>query len=181
MTTFLLIKNPDHHAIVNDDADFIVGRVYPLNGRLGPYRVTADIGPMDQTREAGTVQSLDEAIPAFLAFYEKYPVRWERFLTDEYWKNTLNAFLQVKRDQHGDWLAYRDHYPLLQAGEPARFGTCADAQRVADAHELDFYPNAKVIDDGYSWQPDPEIDWRSIPYRVEEREAWQRRWSTFLP
>jgi hypothetical protein len=31
--TFLLLKNHDHYAIVNDDADFIVGRVYPLNGR----------------------------------------------------------------------------------------------------------------------------------------------------
>jgi hypothetical protein len=26
-------------------------------------------------------------------------------------------------------------------------------------------PNA--IDDGFSWQPDPEIDWRSIPHIVE--------------
>jgi len=38
--------------------------------------------------------------------------------------------------------------------------------RVADAHELDFYPNAEVVDDGYSWLPDPEIDWRSIPYAL---------------
>jgi hypothetical protein len=46
MTTFLLLKNHDHYAIVNDHADFIVGRVYPLNGQQGPYKVTADVGPL---------------------------------------------------------------------------------------------------------------------------------------
>jgi hypothetical protein len=30
---YLLLKNYDHYAIVNDDADFIVGRVCPLDGR----------------------------------------------------------------------------------------------------------------------------------------------------
>jgi hypothetical protein len=47
--------------------------------------------------------------------------------------------------------------------------------------ELDLYPNAKVLDDGYSWLPDPEIDWRSVPHRVEERENLQRSASGFLP
>jgi hypothetical protein len=36
-------------------------------------------------------------------------------------------------------------------------------------HELDTFPNARIIDDGLSWLPDPEIDWRSVPHRVEER------------
>jgi hypothetical protein len=79
MTTFLLLKNYDHYAIVNDDADFIAGRIYPLNGRQGPYRVTADVGPLDrETTEAGIVKSLDDAIPAFLTDYERNPVRWQR-------------------------------------------------------------------------------------------------------
>jgi hypothetical protein len=57
--TFLLLKNYDHCTIVNDDADFRVGRVYPLNGRYGPYRVHASVGPLDRkTREAGIVKSL---------------------------------------------------------------------------------------------------------------------------
>jgi hypothetical protein len=181
MTTFLLLRHHDHYAIVNDDADFIVGRVFPLNGGLSPFRVIADIGPLtDQTCEAGIVQSLDEAIPAFLAYYEKYPVRWERLDINEHWKNTLNVFLRVKRDQQGDWLAYRDNYPLLRAGKPARFATWVDAQRVADAHELDLYPNAKAIDDGFSWLPDPQIDWRSVPHRVEERANWLSA-SSLLP
>jgi hypothetical protein len=45
----------------------------------------------------------------------------------------------------------------------------------------DQYPNAKAIDDGLSWQPDPEIDWRSIPHRVEERANWQKSASSLLP
>ena len=179
--TFVLLKNYGHYVIVNDDADFIVGSVFPINGRQGPYRIWADVGPLDrETTEAGVVGSLDDAIPTFLAYFERYPVRWEWF-HDEFRKETLHVFLRVKQDQQGYWLAYRDDYPLLRDGKPARFATHTDAQRVADAHELDFYPNAKAIEDGLSWQPDPEIDWRSIPHRVEERENWQRSASGFLP
>jgi hypothetical protein len=79
------------------------------------------------------------------------------------------------------WLAYRDDYPLLRDGKPARFATVADAQRAADVHELDKFPSAKVIDDGYSWLPDPEIEERSLPHRVKEREKRQVGASGFLP
>jgi hypothetical protein len=76
--TFVLLKNYDHYVIVNDDADFIAGRVYPLNGREGPYRVTADVGPLGRTTwEAGIVSSLNDAVPPFLTYYEKYPLRWD--------------------------------------------------------------------------------------------------------
>ena len=181
MTTFLLLKNYDHYAIVNDDADFIAGRVYPLNGRQGPYRVRADVGPLDrETTEAGIVNSLNDAIPAFLIYYQKYPLRWDQ-VHNEYWKDTLHVLLRVKQDREGYWSAYRDDYPLLQNGETARFATHTEAQRAADAHELDLYPNATALDDGLSWQPNPEIDWRSIPHRVEERANWQRRASSLLP
>jgi hypothetical protein len=178
--TFVLLKNYDHYAIVNDDADFVAGSVHPLNGRQGPYRVRAHVGLDRETTEAGVVNSLDDAIPAFLAHYEKYPLRWD-WVHDEYWKETLYVFLRVKQDRQGYWSAYRDDYPLLRDGEPARFATSAEAQRAADAHERDQYPNAMIVDDGLSWQPDPEIDWRSIPHRVEARANWQRSAAGFLP
>ncbi len=181
MTTFLLLKHYDHYVIRNDDADFIVGRVYPLNGLRGPYKVTADVGPMGrETTDAGVVNSLDEAIPAFLAYYKKYPLRWD-WVHNEYWKTTLFVILRVAQDREGHWSAYRDDYPLLRDGKLARFTTSAEAQRAADTHELDLYPNAKVIDDGFLWQPDPEIDWRSVPHIVEERANWQRNASSMLP
>ena len=130
--------------------------------------MTADVGPLGrETTEAGVVNSLEDAIPVFLAYYERNPVRWQRLDTGEYWKDTLNVFLQVVQDEQGDWLAYRDNYPLLQNGNPARFATYVDAQRAADAHELDLFPNALPIDDGLSWLPEPEIDWRSVPHLVE--------------
>jgi hypothetical protein len=182
--TFVLLKDYDHYVIVNDDADFIVGSVHPLNGRQGPYRVRAHVGIKDrETTEAGVVNSLNDAIPAFLAHYEKYPLRWDRVhnVHNGYLKETLHVLLRVEQDQKGYWLAYRDDYPLLRDGKPACFATHANAQRAADAHELDLYPNAKAIDDGFSWQPDPEIDWRSIPHLVEERAKWQRSASKWLP
>jgi hypothetical protein len=43
------------------------------------------------------------------------------------------------------------------------------------------FPNAKVIDDGCSWLPDPEIEERSIPHRVEAHENWQVSASGLLP
>jgi hypothetical protein len=173
MTTFLLRERFDHYAIVNDDFDLIVGWVYPLNGKEGPYRVTADVSPF-RTFEAGTVNSLSDAILAFLAYYKKYPPRWERHGPREYCKDTLNVTLRVVQDEQGGWKVYRDDYPLLRDGNPERFGARADAQQVADAHELDGYPNAKEIADGLLWEPDPEFDWRSIPHRVEERANWRR-------
>jgi hypothetical protein len=73
-----------------------------------------------ETSEAGVVNSLNDAIPAFLAYYQKYPLRWDR-VHNSYWKTTLFVILRVEQDQQGDWLAYRDDYPLLQNGKPARF------------------------------------------------------------
>jgi hypothetical protein len=78
--------------------------------------------------------------------------------------------LRVEQDQQGHWLAYRDDYPMLEnLCAPARFKTCADAKRAADVHELELFPNAKAIDDGYSWLLNPELDWRSVPYLTEGR------------
>ena len=136
--------------------------------------MTADVGPLDrESTEAGIVKSLNDAIPAFVAYYERYPLRWDR-LHHLYYKFTLFVILRVEQDQQGHWLAYRDDYPMLRHGKPAHFATCTDAKRAADAHELDLYPNAKPIDDGLSWLPDPEIDWRSIPYLTEEDANWRR-------
>jgi hypothetical protein len=174
MTTFLLLKRYDHYVILNDDADFIVGRVYPLNGQQGPYKVIAGIGPSYQRNDVGTVKSLNDAIPTFIEHYNKHPVPWERESPALYWRHTMFVSLRVEQDQQGHWLAYREDYPLLEDTKPARFTTCAEAQRAADAHELDLFPDAEVIDDGYSWLPDPEVNWRSVPHHVEEHVNRQR-------
>ena len=174
--TFLLLKNYDHYAIVNDDADFNVGRVYPLGGQQGPYKVTSSIGPRHLRDAVGIVKSLEEAIPAFLDYYDKHPVPWEREKPALYWRHTMFVVLRVEQDQQGDWLAYRDDYPMLEnLCAPARFKTCADAKWAADAHELELFPNAKLIDDGYSWLPDPEI-----PYFAEHSANWLRECSNLI-
>ena len=168
--TFSLIKDYDHYTIRNDDAYFLVGCVYPLRDQQGPYRVTSSCGPGPGREEIGIVNTLEEAIPAFLYHYKKTPIPWERKKPALYWRHTMFVSLRVEQDQQGNWLAYRDDYPLLEnCAAPAQFKTCADAKRAADAHELDLFPNAKLIDDGYSWLPDPEI-----PYFAEESATWLR-------
>jgi hypothetical protein len=165
--TFVLLKNYDHYAIVNDDANFIVGRVHPFGGQ--PYRVTSRIGPSYQPDDIGVVKSLDDAIPTFIDYYEKNPVPWEPESSAFYSRYTMFVCLWIEQHEQGHWLAYRNDYPLLRDGQLAHFATHVDAQHAADTHELDGYPNAKAIDDGLSWQPDPEIGWCSIPHGVEER------------
>src|ERR1700692_1512529 len=97
--TFVLLKNYGHYVIVNDDADRIVGDVLPLNGWNGPYKVRAHVGPIyRETTEAGIVNSLDDAIPAFLAYYEKFPLLWDG-VNKTYWRDTLHAFLRVQQHQ----------------------------------------------------------------------------------
>jgi len=177
MTTFLLRERFDYYVIVNVDADFIVARIYPLGGQQGPYRVSSGVGP--PYSDIAIVKSLDDAIPTFIDYYKNNPVPWERENHALYRRHTMYVSLRVEQDRQGHWLAYRDDYPMLQDTLPAYFATCADAQRAADAHELDLFPNAKVIDDGYSWLPDPEIEERST-HRVEERANWERSASSLL-
>jgi hypothetical protein len=178
--TFFLFNQHLYHVIVNDDARLIVGRVYPLPGSPGLFQVTSCIGPDDKRDEVATVNSLNDVIPTFIDHYGRNPVPWERDGVALYSKHTLFVDLRVEQDQQSNWLAYRDDYPMLQDTKPAYFATCADAQRAADAHELDMFPNARVVEDGLSWLPDPEIDWRSVPYLAEERLAWQRSSSDLI-
>lgn len=174
---FLLYKKYDYYAILNVDARYIVARAYPLGDQQGPYRVRTGIGPSYQRNDVCIVKSLDDVIPTFIDHYEKNPVPWERESPALYRRHTMFVWLRVGQDQQGHWLAYRDDYPMLEDTKPAHFATCADAQRAADAHELDLFPNAKVIEDGLSWLPDPELDWRSVPYLAEEDADWRRSWS----
>jgi hypothetical protein len=178
--TFFLFNRYDHYAIVNDEARLIVGRAYPLHGPNGPYKVTSGIGPMDQRDQVGTVKSLNDVLRTFINYYERNPVPWEPDGPALYWKHTLFVDLRVEQDQQSNWLAYRDDYPMLQDTKPAHFATCADAQRAADVHELDLFPNAKIIGDGLSWLPDTEIDWRSVPHIAEDRANWQRSASDLI-
>lgn len=166
------IKYGDHYAILDDDADFIVGRVHPLD--QGGFRVSADLAPDWGDSVVGVVQTFGDAIPALIAYYKRNPPQWRREDAMRYAKFTQFAFLRVAQDETGNWLPNRDGYPMLRNGKPAIFATREEAQRAADAHLLDYYPNCEVVDDGLSWVADPEIDWRSCPHRVEARSKLQR-------
>jgi hypothetical protein len=174
---YVILKNYDHYAIVNDDADFIVGRVYPLDGQ--GFRISADLAPDWESGDVAVVQTIDEAIPALAAYYERNPPLW-KLNGSRYTRDTQFALLRVERGAKGNWIAYRDDYPMLCDRRLAVFSTCKEAQRAADAHLLDMYPNSKPLYDGLSWLPDPEIDWRSFPQRVEDRAHWQRMASRWL-
>jgi hypothetical protein len=178
---YLLLEN---FHILNEDANFIIGEVRSTNGREGPFRVFARVIPDDCGMiEVATVKSLGECVTALADYYEKNPPRWVRRSAGWYEKETLYSSLCVEQDQRGRWRVYRDDYPLLEyCCRPTTFFTCAEAQRAADAHQLDCYPNAAPpIDDGFSWLLDHELDWRSLPDVVEARALWKPLASLWRP
>jgi hypothetical protein len=162
---YVLLEN---FHILNEDANFIIGEVHSANGREGPFRVLARVIPDGCGMiEVACVNSFDECVTALADYYEKNPPRWVRKSAGWYEKETLYSSLRVELDQQGRWRVYRDDFPLLEYCRPATFFTFAEAQRIADAHLLDNYPNAEAIDDEFSWLLDPELNWRSLPDDVE--------------
>jgi hypothetical protein len=159
---YVLIWNYGHYAIVNDDANFIAGRVH-LDAQNKVFRVRAD----------DDCSSHVEAIPALADFYEKNPPKWKIELA--LWrKETQYGFLRVERDRGGHWRVFRDHYPMLRGAKPAEFRSHDEARSAADAHLLDLYPGHEPLNDGLSWQADPEVDWRSDPVYVRNRAVGER-------
>src|ERR1035441_9690567 len=147
MKYFLEPRGDDWFSIVNDDADCCVGYVDLRGAR---YHVQNDEG-----EEIAVVRSLDNAIPAIIAYYEKNPPRWKRESATRYSEETQFGSLRVEQDKPGQWVAYRDYdFPLVQNGNPAIFGTSEEAQRAADAHASDGYPNSETIYDGFAFLPD---------------------------
>jgi hypothetical protein len=122
--------------------------------------------------EIAVVGSLDDAIPAFTTYYEANPPRWERESATRYSKLTQFGPLRVEQDKPGQWVAYRNYdYPLLRNGQPAIFATFEEAQRTADAHASDGYPNSETIYDGFAFLPDAD-PWWSYPNRIAVRTRW---------
>ena len=181
---YLLQKcSDDEYDIINDDADFLVASIYALRpGEGGPgYRVQIWVSAKDDEPEF-VIKSIDEAIPAVAAYYEAHPPRWEpesdrspRYAEmgpcrARYIKQTQFGQLWVDQIESGQWVAYRmGHGLLIDRGKIAIFETCEEAQHAADAHLRDGYPNSETINDGFSWLPDPDIDWRACPYRTANR------------
>ena len=144
-------------AVTNDNSDCCVGYV-SLRG--GSYEISDE-----DSKVVSVVSSLDEAIPALVAYLEQNPPKmWEREGVNRYTKNTEYAVLRVEWEQAG-WLAFRDDCVLMQNGQSAVFATPEEAQRVADAHYREGYPNSEFVFDGFAWSsiPDP---WWSYPGRV---------------
>jgi hypothetical protein len=169
-------QGDDHFAIVNDDADCHVGYVALRGARYHVENV--------EDKEIAVVQSLDDAIPALATYYEENPPQWEPESESTTYGSNADALARcgprfIKETQFGPiwveqikserWVAYRNHHELLIDGNMAVFNTCDEAQRAADAHLSDGYPNSATINDGFSWRHDPNIEWWTDPYRVAAR------------
>jgi len=157
MAYLLEQRGNNYFSIANCDSDCALGWVFL---RSGMYHVETD----DEDFVVA-VRTLDEAIPALVAHYEKNPPQWKCESATRYTKSTEFGDLRVEQESPERWLAYRNDCPLLRNGNPAIFASSEEAQRVADLHYREGYPNSEIIFDGFAWLPDPD-PWWSYPHRV---------------
>ncbi len=149
MKYFLEPQGDNYFAIGNHVSDCAVGHVALRGARYHVQNVDND--------DIAVVNSIDEAIPAFATYYEANPPRWERESATRYSKLTQFGPLRVEQAKPGQWVAYRNYdYPLLRNGQPAIFATSEEAQRVADAHAPEGYPNSETVYDGFAYVPNQD-------------------------
>jgi hypothetical protein len=181
MKYLLQQSDDDRYHVINDDADSFAASVYALKrGKLiKAYCVEIEVPGSEECHEI-LIKSIDEAIPAVAVYYEANPPRWEpeSELTpryDEmgpclarYVKQTQFGCLWVDQIESGQWVAYRSGHELRRDdGKIAKFATSEEAQRAADAHFRDGYPNSEEVNDGLSWPC--YLNWWADPYRVASR------------
>jgi len=164
MKYFIEPRGDDCFDIVHDDADCCVGHVTLRGTRYHVRNVDSE--------EIAIVKSLDDAIPALAAYYQANPPEWEYESETRYAKLTQFGPLRVEQDKPGQWVAYRNYeYPLLRNGQPATFATFDEAQRAADAHAADGFPNSETVYDGFVFLPNAD-PWWSYPHRIAARARW---------
>src|SRR5436190_17442002 len=62
-----------------------------------------------------------------------------------YINSTQFGVLRVELERPKQWSVYRGEYPLLRNGNPAVFTSSEEAQRAADLHQREGYPNSEII------------------------------------
>src|SRR5215467_14401940 len=107
---YLLAPRKDGFAIVHVESSAHLGYIDPCGAK---YRVQND-----GWDEVAIVDSMDEAIPALLTYFETHLPQWERTSAITYTLLTPFGLFQIEQDQFGQWLAARFHLdyhcPLLR-------------------------------------------------------------------
>jgi hypothetical protein len=178
---------------VNEESHALVGSVHPTEpgSDSTTFRVVAEEG-----ETVATVTTVKEAVPVLAAHYEANPPQWEpeeagtsvaseadapERLGPRYIKRDQFGILWVDQIVSGQWIVYRDDHELLINEGIAIFNTCEEAQRAADLHVRDGYPNSEAIDDGLSWLPDPSIAWWGCSDTVVARARQSVFWLNGKP
>jgi hypothetical protein len=127
-------------AIASADTEGDWAAVGYVHLRTGTYCVErADVNcAVGQGVEVAIVKSLDDAIPALAAYFEKNPSQWKREGVSKYSRFTQFGKLWVAKDRLGEWWAYRDGTPFGPNGSSVTFPSRQMAQRTADAHACDW-------------------------------------------
>ena len=139
--------------VFNADTGALAGSAYWKSSR---YRVLDDLADL-----ICSVCSVDLIVPTVAMHHERHPPRWEREAPGLWTKWTQYGWLKIEKMGPRAFELYRRHDPLCDKnGYPVTVDTLAEAKRLADLHMRQGYPNAAPIDDGLSWDTDPDIDRR---------------------
>jgi hypothetical protein len=136
---YLIQNYSDEYIILNDESNYYAGYIYPLKLGLGSPRFSVR---NDDSEEIALVKSINEAIAALAAYYEKNPPRWESATRFIKWPEF--GKLRVEQDQQGQRRAYRKDHELLIDGKPAIFVIPEETNRATDA---------LLLPHGLAWQP----------------------------
>src|SRR4051794_20208582 len=135
---YVLEKMGDNYfAITNANSNCNVGYV-SLRGASYELRD-------DNSEVIAFVSSVDEAIPALVAYIDKNPPQWQCESATRYKKDTEYGVLRVEMEGQEQWLAFRDNCELMRNGQSAVFSSAEDAMHLGDTHYREGYPNSEFI------------------------------------
>jgi hypothetical protein len=157
-----LVKYHDDCHIIHAETGEFAGYVEPLKRGSG-FSVHRTLTLGNETDRIATVGSVDEAISALTAYYEKNPPRWKRWrharrehragyaMHTEFIKLSFYGVFTVNQQEDGQWMVTRCTDELLHNGQTAAFATAELARHVADLHERDGIADFPALNDGFSW------------------------------
>jgi hypothetical protein len=143
------------HLIMHVETGECAGYLAPLKDSSG-FIVHRALALGNERQKIAVIKSLDEAVPALAADYEKNPPPWKGGAkARQYIKWTFYGVLTVERQGPGQWAAERNTDRLQRDDIWAIFGTAEEAKHAADNHMRDGFPTAMPINDGFSWDLAP--------------------------
>jgi hypothetical protein len=120
------------------------------------------LGGVDGEERVGSVAHSEMIISALVSFLQAHPREWLREGPRRYTRLTDYGVLEIREHYDSElWEVLRDGIHLWYRDGPAVFCDKDEAQRVADAHMSEGFPNSGYVSDKFEWKSDADPWWQS--------------------